>query len=93
MWQWGHYQTYSFKRLVAAETLDLHQMDGKPAFLIKDHDEDIYMERSKQFEIRQFPHHTSKPDEAWYGLKQAPWQLFRKKTTFLKDELSLKSTE
>ena len=57
--------------IVAAEDLELHQMDVKTAFLNGDLTEDIYMEQPPGFVAPNQEHLVCKLNKSLYGLKQA----------------------
>ena len=58
--------------LIAHFDLELHQMDVKTAFLNKKIDETIYMEKPKNFVIRDSKSMVYKLKKSLYGLKQSP---------------------
>lgn len=71
-----------FLALVAAENLELHQMDVKTAFLNGELEEEIFMEQPEGCEDKSHPDFVCKLLKALYGLKQAPRQWFAKINAF-----------
>lgn len=71
--------------IVAAEDLELHQMDVKTAFLYGELEEDIFMEQPEGFVDEKYPDHVCKLQKALYGLKQAPRRWYAKIHTFLSE--------
>ena len=60
--------------IVELRYLELHQMDGKIAFLNGDLDEEIYMDKPESFSTSGQEKKVCKLVKFLYGLKQAPKQ-------------------
>ena len=69
--------------VVAAENLELHQLDLKTAFLYGDLDEEVYMEQLQGFATPSLGHLVCRLRKSLHGLKQAPRQWYRKFDDFL----------
>ena len=64
--------------MVAAENLELHQLDVKTAFLHGDLEEEIYMEQPEGYTAKGDEGLVCRLKKSLYGLKQAPRQWYKK---------------
>jgi transposase InsO family protein len=69
--------------MVAAENLELQQMDVKTAFLHGDLDEDIYMVQPEGYLSKGNEELVCRLKKSLYGLKQAPRQWYKKFDSFM----------
>ena len=58
--------------LTASLDLELEQMDVNTVFLHIDLEEEIYMVKPKEFEVKRKEHKVCRLKKSLYGLKQAP---------------------
>ena len=79
--------------VVAAENLELIQLDVKMALLHGDLKEEIYMEQSKAFMASGQEHLFCRLRKGLYGLKQAPRQWYKKFYYFIQSVGFSKSDE
>ena len=79
--------------VVAADNLELIQLDVKTVFLHGDLQEEIYMERSKGFVASGQEHLVCRLRKSLYGLKQAPRQWYKKFDDFVQSVGFSKSDE
>lgn len=63
-----------FLALVAAEDLELHQMDVKTTFLDGEREVEIFMQQPEGCKDKSHSDFVCKLLKALYGLKQNPWQ-------------------
>lgn len=77
---------------VAAQDLELHQMDVVTAFLHGDVEEDIYVEQPHGYEDPCYPEYVCKLKKALYGLKQSPRMWHAKIDQYLTKELGFSSS-
>ena len=80
-------------RVVAAENLELLQLDVKTAFFHGDLDEEIYMEQPQGFASTGQEHLVCRLRKSLYGLKQAPRQWYWKFDDFVQSIGFLRSDE
>jgi hypothetical protein len=64
----------------------VYQMDVKSAFLNGDLEEEVYMEKTKGFSLKDNPNYVCKMKKALYGLKQAPCAWYYRLDTFLQEK-------
>ena len=79
--------------VVAADNLELIQLDVKTTFLHGDLKEEIYMEQPKGFVATGQEHLVCRLRKSLYGLKQAPRQWYKKLDDFIQSIGLLKSDE
>ena len=79
--------------VVAADNLELIQLDVKTAFLHGDLQEEIYMEQPKGFVAAGQEHLVCRLRKRLYGLKQAPLQWYKKFDDFIRSVGYSKSDE
>ena len=79
--------------VVAADNLELIQLDVKTAFLHGDLKEEIYMEQPKGFVATGQEHLVCRLRKSLYGLKQAPRQWYKKFDDFIRSVGFSKSNE
>jgi len=72
--------------MTAANAWELHQMDVKTAFLIRDLDEEVYMEQPDGYVDPTYHDKVCRLLQALYGLKQAPKMWYAKLDDFLKSQ-------
>ena len=79
--------------VVAADNLELIQLDIKTAFLHGDLREEIYMEQLKSFVTSEQEHLVCRLRKNLYGLKEAPRQWYKKFDGFIQSVGFSKSDE
>ena len=69
--------------LVASMNLEIEQLDMKMTLLHGDLEEEIYIEQTKEFEVKGKENLVCRLKKSLYGLKQAPRQWYRKFESFM----------